>query len=225
MNHKYSANSDNAHKQMLQRQAIAYHEAGHAAAIYLNNKAHNLPHIDFNIILSDTESSIEEMEGSFQSTHNKCSSRVEGGRLVQLFVPNIADLSGDFLSQVGLISTSKEDYLSAFDADIMNLLVGPLAEAKFSYRRDDELFTHKMINIEALKNYGGAADLELVDEYIDSYSSSQSLKAAKLTELFKQASEFVTNASHWENITKLANYILLGNKNIICCGEVETVLV
>ena len=225
MKRKHSTTNDNVHKQKLQKQAIVFHEAGHAAAIYLNNKAHNLPPIYFQIILNDSRFFIDENGTCFQATHDQCTSRVEGGRLIEEFVLNIADLSLDLMIKEGTVSTSTAAYLSAFDADIINLLVGPLAEAKFSYSRDDELFTHKMVNLAALKNYGGEADLDLVHEYIESFSSSHSLQEAKMAELFKQACEFVTNASHWQAITKLANYILLGNKNVISCEEIEAVLV
>ena len=225
MKRKHSTDSHNAHKQKLQKQAIAFHEAGHAAAIYLNNKAHNLPPIYFQIIINDSQFIIDANDTCFQAMHDQCTSRVDGGRLIEDFVPNIADLSKDLLVQEGVVLTSTAAYLSAFDADIINLLVGPLAEAKYSYSRDDELFTLKMVNLAALKNYGGEADLELVHEYIESFSKNETLQEAKMAELFKQACEFVGHAGHWQAITKLANYILQVNKNVISCEEVEAVLV
>jgi hypothetical protein len=53
------------------------------------------------------------------------------------------------------------DYLIASEADIINLLIGPLAEAKHVYNRDGELFNHKLVDLKLLKNYGGSSDLAL----------------------------------------------------------------
>ncbi len=40
-------------KLVEQKKRIAFHEAGHAAGIYLNNKSRQLPSVFFNIILKD----------------------------------------------------------------------------------------------------------------------------------------------------------------------------
>jgi len=42
--------------------------------------------------------------------------------------------------------------------------------------------------------------------------------------LFTEACDFVSDYSNWKAITKLANYILESNKNIISCEEVVSVL-
>jgi hypothetical protein len=39
------------------------------------------------------------------------------------------------------------DYIIAFEADIINLLIGPLAEAKYVYNKDGELFNHQLIGL------------------------------------------------------------------------------
>ena len=46
----YKSHIKNQHKI-----AITFHEAGHAAAIYLNNKARMLPPIFFQIVFKETE--------------------------------------------------------------------------------------------------------------------------------------------------------------------------
>jgi hypothetical protein len=43
-----------------------------------------------------------------------------------------------------------------------------------SHHRDDELFNHKLVDLEALKNYGGGSDLALAREYLESFSASSS---------------------------------------------------
>jgi hypothetical protein len=116
------------------------------------------------------------------------------------------------------------DYLTAFETDIINLLIGPLAEAKHVYNRDDELFNHQLVNLKALKNYGGGSDLALVREYLQSFSESRQLQDEKLDELFAVAFDFINDYANWKAITKLADYILKSNKNIIGCEEVVSVL-
>jgi len=93
-----------------------------------------------------------------------------------------------------------------------------------SHHRDDELFNHKLVDLEALKNYGGGSDLAFAREYLESFSASKQQQDEKLDELFTEACDFVSDYSNWKAITKLANYILESNKNIICCEEVISVL-
>jgi hypothetical protein len=58
-----------------------------------------------------------------------------------------------------------DNYLLAFEADIVNLLIGPLAEAKYTAQIDSEPFSEQLLSVQALKNYGGDADLKVVNEY------------------------------------------------------------
>jgi hypothetical protein len=48
---------------------------------------------------------------------------------------------------------------------MINLLVGPLAEAKYVALRDNECFSNNLINVNALYNYGGTSDLVKVYDY------------------------------------------------------------
>jgi hypothetical protein len=116
------------------------------------------------------------------------------------------------------------DYMMAFEADIINLLIGPLAEAKYIAETDNEPFNHKIVNLDALKNYGGSSDLALVNEYLQSFSSNQHQKDKKLHELFVMAFEFVNNDAYWAAIIHLASYMLSSRKNIIYCEEVISML-
>jgi hypothetical protein len=128
------------------------------------------------------------------------------------------------IEQNEAITPLVKDYLIAYEADIINLLVGPLAEAKYVYNRDDELFNHTLVNLKSLKNYGGDSDLALVREYVEGFSKCKKLQDAKMDELFDLACEFISDASNWKAITKLADFILKSNKNIISCEEVASVL-
>jgi hypothetical protein len=75
-----------------------------------------------------------------------------------------------------------------------------------------------------LKNYGGDSDLALAREYLESFSASKQQQDEKLDALFAEACDFVSDCSNWKAITKLANYILESNKNIISCEEIVSVL-
>ena len=112
------------------------------------------------------------------------------------------------------------DYMVAFEADIINLLIGPLAEAKYIYTTDGEPFNHRLVNLNALKNYGGSSDLALAKEYLQSFSACKQQQDKKLDELFVLAFNFINDWANWAAITRLADYILNNNKNIISCEEV-----
>jgi hypothetical protein len=84
---------------------------------------------------------------------------------------------------------------------MINLLVGPLAEAKHVALRDNECFSKNLINVNALHNYGGKSDLE------------------KVSGLFNKAFQFIDSPDHWKAIERLADYILDNTKNTISCEE------
>jgi hypothetical protein len=206
------------------KECIAFHEAGHATAIYLNNKAKNLPPVYFQIIFKELNGDIDHDAIIYQATHDDSIARVEGGRLIQSLPYSIDGLARKLIDRNEAITPLVRDYMIAFETDIINLLVGPLAEAKHVYNRDDELFNHQLVNLRALKNYGGGSDLALVREYLQSFSESRLLQEEKLEELFDEAFDFINDDANWKAITKLANYILKNNKNIIGCEEVVSVL-
>jgi hypothetical protein len=45
-----------------------------------------------------------------------------------------------------------------------------------------------------------------------------------MDELFTLACEFISDASNWQAIAKLADYILKSKKNIISCEEVASIV-
>jgi hypothetical protein len=202
------------------KQRVAFHEAGHAAGIYLNNKARQLPSVLFNIIFKD----MSGMTGMNAIIHDDCIARVEGGRLIELFPPSIESLVRGLTGHNEAMAQMVKDYMAAFEADIINLLIGPLAEAKYVAYIDNELFNHRLVNLDALRNYGGNSDLILVNEYLHSVSAETEQKDQQLAKLFSVAFDFVNNDANWAAITKLANYILDGSKNIIGCEEIVSIL-
>lgn len=195
------------------KQCIAFHEAGHAAAIYLNSRAGNLPPVFFQIIFKDLNGTSDENLMVYQVTHDDYIARVKGGHSAKL-LPHSNDAKAHYI----------EDQMIALEVDIINLLIGPLAEARHIADTDDELFNHKLVNLKALKNYGGSSDIERAHEYLQSFSSCKQLQSKKLDELFTVAFKFINDRKNWAAITKLANYILNSNKNIISCKEVAALL-
>jgi hypothetical protein len=214
------------HNNRLQRhkQCIAFHEAGHAAAIYLNNNARNLPPIFFQIIFKETSGTPDYDELTYQAIHGDSVARVEGGRLIESLPYTVDGLVHKLIDHNEAMAPLVIDYLNAFEADIINLLIGPLAEAKYVHEKDDERFNHQLVNLKSLENYGGSSDLELALEYIDCFSASKLQRDEKLNELFNVAGDFISDSSNWKAITKLASFILESNKNIISCEEVVSVL-
>ncbi len=203
------------------KRSIAFHEAGHAIAICLNNQSKQQQPVFFQIVFKDLSADDELKRSSFD---DDSVARVEGGRLIQSLIYNVDDLTNKLLSIDEGLAPLVKDYQVAFDADIMNLLIGPLAEAKQAYLNDDERFNYQLIDIKALRNYGGDSDLALAWEYLESYSKDKQRQDEKLNELFLAAGDFISDSKNWQAITKLADYIINSDKEIISCEEVFSLL-
>ncbi len=203
------------------KQSIAFHEAGHAIAICLNNQARQQQPVFFQIVFNDL--SLDDELISLSMDYDSVA-RVEGGRLIQSLIYNVDDLTHKLLSIDESVAPLIREYQVAFEADIINLLIGPLAEAKQAYLNDDERFNYQLIDLKALKNYGGDSDLALAWEYLDSYSKDKQRQEEKLNELFISAGNFISDRQNWMAITKLADYIIHSDKKIISCEEVLSLL-
>src|SRR5664280_1436621 len=83
----------------LHKQRIAFHEAGHAAAIYLSNKARNLPPVYFQITFKELSGATDYDAQIYQSTHDDSIARVEGGRLIQSLPYSIDGLAHQLIEQ------------------------------------------------------------------------------------------------------------------------------
>jgi hypothetical protein len=197
---------------------IVFHEAGHAAAIHLYNKQKQLPPVYFQITIKKTDHSLAKPLASRASTQDHYLAMVEGGCLIH-------SLPIALIESANYFSLDEQDtYRTAFEADIINLLVGPLAEAKHVALRDNECFSKNLINVNALHNYGGRSDLEKVYSYLENFISDNSLHEKKIAELFNQAFLFIDSPVHWQAIKYLASYILDNTKNTISCEEAIAVL-
>jgi len=180
----------------------AFHEAGHAAAIYLGNKQKQLPPVFFKIQIIKPD-----------QTRKHFSAKVIDGQLIQsLPVTLSANLSG-------LSNNEQHSYQCAYEADIINLLVGPLAEAKYVSIKDDEIFTLNLINLQALNHYGGHSDIEKAYRYLEFFIANKEQREDKMLELFTQAYQFIDNHKNWACIVNLAHYILESDQSSISCKE------
>jgi hypothetical protein len=204
------------------QQRVAHHEAGHATGIYLNNRCNNLPPVFFQIIFKNVN---QGFGNNGLISQDGCIAKIKGGRLIQSLPPEFDTLDSKLFNCTDVTQLRvTEDYRLAFEADIVNLLIGPLAEAKFSYNTDNELFNEKLITLQALQNYGGDKDLAVVKDYLQSYSADQEQQDEILNRLFSRAFNFINENANWKAITRLANHILSCNNDVISYEEVALVL-
>jgi len=197
-------------KELMRKTAV--HEAGHAVAIYLGNKQRQLPPVFFRIVIKRLDKRLRS-QCDLTDLANGQFARIEGGRLIHT-------LPFSFDEQIKTFSPAqKQAYQCAFEADIVNLLVGPLAEANYIALRDNELFSPNLLNLQALKNYGGYFDLEVVNDYLACFFNNEKQREKKVYQLYLDAFQFVNPRSNWFTITALANYILAEHKDVIDCDE------
>ena len=196
-----------------------YRVAGQASAIYLGNEQKQLPAVHFNILIN-TEEQIKSQSKLSTETYSKNPAIIVGGRLIQSLPLSYAEAT-DSLSWF-----HQAEYRCAFEADISNLLTGPVAEAKYIALRDGETFDAYSVNVKALQNYGNIQEIELINEYIACLLTNEAERKMKLTELLLAAFNFVNDSSNWRNITTLATFIQeqSGDNSIIHCEDVISIL-
>lgn len=212
-------NLKNTSKLALQEvnRKIAIHEAGHAAAIYLGNQQKGLPPVFFQIFINPLNNAVQASEFSGKPSDHYLA-KVEGGRLIHTLPSSLDEATKDFST------AQKHAYQYAFEADIINLLAGPLAEARYVALRDNEPINPALLTVNALQNYGGSSDLEITNEYLECFIDNDELRERKMTELFLAAFNFVSERSNWLAITALADSILAHQENIIECNEIIDLL-
>lgn len=206
----------------IRRRCVAFHEAGHAAAIYSINRMRKIPpplfRLRFNVIDADIPAT------GFRTAYENYIACIEGGRLLHTLPPTLANPQAlPAVCGQDWIHTG-EDLLNAFEADVINLLAGSLAEAKFVAEIDDEIFTYRLVDPPALENYGGSFDLALIDDYLQCYSSDQQARDQKLNQLHRVAFDFINDYHNWRAISKLAKFILASSQDTIYSDEVAAIL-
>ncbi|MDO9048825.1 MAG: hypothetical protein Q7U66_13990 [Methylobacter sp.] len=212
-NHIFNKGLNPTHQEVNRK--VAIHEAGHAAAIYLGNKQKRLPPIFFQIFITP-------VNGDFQSFLSKPNTNyianIDGGRLINTLPSSIEEATDGF-SPAQVIA-----YRRAFEADMINILVGPLAEAKYIAQRGGELINPRFIHLNAQHYFNGISELESVNEYLECFLANSELRKQKITELFFAALSFVNERSNWHAITVLADYIVSADKSVMECNEIIGVL-
>jgi hypothetical protein len=214
-NHIFNKTLNLTHQEVNRK--VAVHEAGHAAAIYLGNKQKRLPPVFFQIFITPVNSGFQSSQ-FFSKPDTKYVANIDGGRLIHMLPSSIEEATNDFSS------AEKFAYQCAFEADMINMLVGPLAEAKYIAQRDGELINPRLIHLNALHYFGGTSDLESVKEYLECFPANSKLRDQKITALYLEAFNFVNERSNWRAITALANYIVSEDKSVIECNEIIEVL-
>jgi len=187
-------------------QQTAFHEAGHAASIYIGNKQKKLPPVYFQIQITKAT-----------DANSLGVAKVVDGHLIQnLPIVGLDDFQS--LSKIDQLN-----YQVAYEADVVNLLVGPLAEAKYVSIRDDEAFNFNLINTHALNYYGGSSDVKKAYAYLEYFIPSEAEREEKMMELFLQAFTFIERPGNWKYILNLAHYILNSEEDIISCEDAVSV--
>lgn len=186
---------------------IVYHEAGHVVAIYLRNHQQKLPPVFFEIMINRQ-----------QQNHHLYFAQVSGGRLIDNLP--VAEIENN---QLGSLE-EQQSLQKAYEADVINLLVGPLAEAKYVALRDDEILNLHLINIIALKNYGGHSDLEQASRYLEYFIPDAAERELKISELYAKAFRFVEEPNNWKCIQLFASYLLESEETIISCEQTSDIL-
>lgn len=185
----------------------AFHEAGHAASIYIGNQEKNLPPVYFQIQIKNSN-----------TTNNQLVAKVIDGCLIQnLPMVGLENIDNNLTKEEQL------KYKCAYEADVINYLVGPLAEAKYISIRDDEALNFNLLNPDALNYYGGSSDVEKAYAYLEYFISSKAKREERMLELFAQAFQFIETQKNWVCILNLAHYLLHSEKDIISCEEAITI--
>lgn len=192
-------------------QQVAFHEAGHAAAIYLRNQQFNLPPVHFHISLVGFNVQKALSGAPWVQEQALFQPLLEGGLLhgESWYMPQNANCS----------SNDCMTCRAAYEADVINLMAGPLAEAMHVASRDGELINQHLVGLHELKNYGGNSDLQKVENYLDIYSKDPAVRKAKLNELYAASFEFVSKAQNWRAIKQLAQFIVRHDKELISYQE------
>lgn len=197
--------------------ATAYHLAGHAVAICLGNRQKQLPDVHFQIFI-DQPGQNKRASGPYAAKVGGYTALVEGGRLIHHLPLTLAAALQSLPNQ-----QQQDEYKRAFETDIINLLVGPLAEAKYVAIRDSKAFNANLVNIVGLSSYDGKPDSSLIVEYMDCFLFDKK-DYDRMKELYMDAFSFVNNGSNWIAISSLAGYILDKPAGCIDCEEAVSLM-
>jgi len=197
-------------------QRVAYHEAGHATAIYLYNKYKNLPPIFFQVCI---ETNLQkQLNNSDNFNQNHIAAKIEGGYLIENPLLSLST------NQAQMSLQAKKSYAMALDADVINLLAGSVAEAYYLSTHDGETLTASMLTVEALENYGAYSDFQKINTYLSYVSPCIKQQTQHLNKLLHETFNFMTQPKLWLAVESVAKLFLSTENNIIACEEIFAVI-
>ena len=174
LNYSSKAFSELAHNELSKKSAI--HQAGHALAIYLGNRQKPLSPFYFQLNIKEQRSDFQ-WPRSLCQLNDQCIAKLEEASLLHTLPFSIEK------GTKAISSEQKPAYACAFETDVINLLVGPLAEAKYVAMRDGELINPHLVNLDALHYYGGASDLDMVYGYLGCFIAEEAERERKISDL------------------------------------------
>lgn len=190
----------------------AFHQAGRAVAVHLGNRKKHLPEVYFQITLSPIAEGIQHPNKA-QENLAHYTAQLEGGRLIQDMPMPFDQVARD------LPPHDQALFRIALEADLINLLAGPLAEAKYVAMCNEEEFNTGRVCLDDLKNFGGSTVMKLVEHYAKWLVKDPSGRNQKLAELFLAAYSFIDQPSNWNAITQVASYICNQTCGTIPCED------
>ena len=218
MEREYGTHTFESIKHQALMEQRAFHEAGHVTALYRCKKHNNFPDSFFPDDIKLLCSNKRLSTNLFQYKHGKIALPISGER--NIIPPPVSLIETRKLKPL----FDKNTYQPAYKANIINLLAGPLAEAKHISLRDDESFNAHLIHVNALNFYSGAFDLENAYVHLDNFINVPEMSHEVMSELFNRAFAFIDAPVNWKAIASLAGYILKNNKKTISCAKAFAVL-
>jgi hypothetical protein len=193
-------------------EADAYYLAGQAVAICLGNQQKQLPAVHFQICLNPCNGNQPECLPCLRKTYT---SSLEGGRLIQSLPMYFAKAKNPQFS----FEQAENQY--ALEADVMNLLAGPLAEAKYNAAQNGKVLNQNGLMLSTLCYYGPDSVTEPVNDYLECCFEHPAERKHKLIELLKASFNFINDNAIWGQVKALAAYILAQSKTVIDCEEIN----
>jgi hypothetical protein len=202
-------------------QRTAYHQAGRAVAIYLGNRQKQLPDVHFQIVIQLKDCQRQPLSRTSRK-QSRYKASLEGGRLIQSLPQSFAEVTQT------LSWPDQEQCRRAIEADMVNLLAGSLAEAKYVAMRDGRAFNVNLVYLGTLLFFGGKATVDDLDEYLECLTADQECRRQTLAPLFLAAYSFINQPANWSAITALAGKIMEvstdDTSNVIDCEDVAALL-
>lgn len=197
---------------------IAYHEAGHATAIYLYNRQQRLPPVFFKVHVKKHENIRQLMAEKAGQETPAVAATIEGGCLIENLTLNLAASCGE------MSADEQAAYYQALDADVINLLAGSIAEKNYVIQRDNEVINAELLNAEALVCYGNYSDMQKVGHYLEFFSDCPLQQQQKLNRLLKVSFNFITHPKTWKAVQAVAEFILETQQQSIHCEQIFKVI-